>query len=378
MVPEMQQEISIGNREDRFHLLLDAVRDYAIFLLDAEGRIATWNAGAERILAYDSREAIGTHYSFFYTEDDVRSGKPQRQLEEARNTGRFEDESWHVRKDGSKFWAGVVITALRDQKGRVYGFAKVTRDLTERRAAEQALRQSMEQLQTEIRQRIEAEHSVRDLSARLLRLQDEERRQLGRELHDVVGQLLAGVKMTLNVIGGEKDESKFQRQLAECGGLLDEAIAEVRTMSYLLYPPMLEDMGLKNTVEWYVEGFQQRSGIGVTFEAAADFPRLPRDLELVLFRVLQESLTNVYRHSGSATARVMLQADSGMAVLEVQDQGKGIASPKAANEARIGSFGVGLRGMTERVHQLGGTLELFSIGTGTTVRACVPVQGPED
>jgi signal transduction histidine kinase len=147
---------------------------------------------------------------------------------------------------------------------------------------------------------------------------------------------------------------------------------EVRTMSYLLYPPMLEETGLRATVEWYLEGFRQRSGIGVKFEAALDFERLSRDAELVLFRVLQESLANVHRHSGSSTAQVRLKMEGETAVLEVEDQGKGLQAAVSEPGGRVGSLGVGLRGMSERLRQLGGRLELVSSGKGTIVRATLP------
>ena len=368
-VPEIGGEIPIRDRVDRFHLLVDAVRDFAIFLLDPEGRIASWNSGAERIKGYSPDEVIGKSFSIFYPDADLRSGKPRRQLDAAIRSGRIEDEGWRVRKDGSKFWAGVVITALRDKCGRIYGFAKATRDLTDRKVTEEALKTSLQQLQKEVQQRIEAENSVRDLSAQLLRLQDEERRRLGQELHDGVGQLLAGIKMSLVSFTSDPGNN-CERQLLDCRQLIDEAISEVRTMSYLLYPPMLEDMGLKSAAEWYVDGFRQRSGIQVTFAAPSTFTRLPRDIELVLFRVLQESLTNVHRHSGSTTAHITLRIENGAAVLEVQDQGKGVIATVQGSDASD-AFGVGLRGMKERVRQVGGTLDLISCSKGTTMRATI-------
>ena len=261
--------------EYRFRLLVEAVRDYAIFMLDPEGRILTWNAGAERIKGYRPEEVIGKHFSIFYPQGDVRSGKPEMELELARREGRCEDEGWRVRKDGSQFWADVVITALRDEDGRLYGFGKVTRDLTERKLAEDALHRAAQRLQEEVKYRIEAERSarqaeasVRDISQRLLRLQDEERRRLGRELHDSVGQLLVGTKMALKALATEGRRRNWDEQVAECESILEQAIREVRTTSFLLYPPMLEELGLRTAVESYLEGFRQRSGIRIDFQAA--------------------------------------------------------------------------------------------------------------
>src|SRR5580704_7633274 len=373
-------------REDRFRLLVEAVRDYAIFMLDPEGHILTWNAGAERIKGYRAEEAIGKHFSILYPPEDIQTGKTEKELEIVRQEGRFEEEGWRVRKDGSRFWADVVITALRDEAGGLYGFGKVTRDLTERKLTEDILRRSMKQLEEEIKYRIQAERSareaeisVRDLSARLLRLQDEERRRLGRELHDSVGQLLVGAKMALDVLTTEEGRRNWEEHIGECDLILEQAIREVRTMSYLFHPPMLEEMGLKSAVQSYLEGFRQRSGIKVDFQADPDFGRLSSDTELGLFRVLQESLTNVHRHSESPTAQVWLRIEDQTAVLEVLDQGKGV--PAAILEFRndsIGTLGVGLRGMNERLRQLGGKLELTSSNVGTRVRATVPLQTSKD
>jgi PAS domain S-box-containing protein len=372
--------------EDRFRLLVEAVRDYAIFMLDPEGRILTWNAGAERIKGYRAEEAIGRHFSIFYPPEDIPAEKTEKELEIARQEGRFEEEGWRVRKDGSLFWADVVITALRDEAGNLYGFGKVTRDLTERKLTEDILRRSMKQLEEEIKYRIqaersarEAEASVRELSQRLLRLQDEERRRLGRELHDSVGQLLVGAKMTLDVLTTEEGRRNWEEHIGECDLILEQATREVRTMSYLFHPPMLEEMGLKSAVQSYLEGFRQRSGIHIDFQVDPDFCRLSSDTELVLFRVLQESLTNVHRHSESPTAQVWLRIEDQAVVLEVLDQGKGV--PAAILEFRndsIGTLGVGLRGMNERLRQLGGKLELVSSSVGTRVRATVPLQTSKD
>ncbi|MGB6977882.1 MAG: ATP-binding protein, partial [Candidatus Acidiferrales bacterium] len=164
---------------------------------------------------------------------------------------------------------------------------------------------------------------------------------------------------------------------ADCAQLTEDAVKEVRTISYLLYPPMLEEMGLKSAISWYLDGFGKRSEIKTTFESSPDFGRLPPDIELAFFRVLQESLTNVHRHSGSQTATVRLSRDEEAVVLEVADQGKGSQqenSPEEAARDWTESFGVGLRGMSERVRQMGGKLELSSGRNGTTVKAIVPME----
>jgi signal transduction histidine kinase len=194
-----------------------------------------------------------------------------------------------------------------------------------------------------------------------------------------VGQLLVGAKMTLDELATEEGRRNWDEHVAECGVILEQALREVRTMSYLFHPPMLEELGLKPAVELYLEGFRQRSRIKVDFKADPDFGRLSSNTELVLFRVLQESLTNVHRHSESPTAQVRLKIENQAAVLEVLDQGKGAPAKilEFSNDS-IGTLGVGLRGMNERLRQLGGKLELTSSTVGTRVRATVPLQTSKD
>ena len=361
-------ELALRRSEERFRLFVEAVQDYALFLLDAEGRITTWNKGAQRIKGWEAHEILGKHFSCFYPEEDVRAGKPQWELEVAAREGRFEDEGWRVRKDGSRFWANVIITALRDEHGRLYGFGKVTRDFTERRRAQEAQRDAQRRLE-------ESEKSLRELSLHLFRSQEEERRRIGVELHDSLGQNLSFLKMMLDSqlarMNGERC-SEAGRALEECAKVAAEAIKEVRTMSYLLYPPMLEEMGLKSAVAWYVDGFAERSGIKTKLHVDRNLGRLSREIETAMFRVLQEALTNVHRHSGSATAEVRLQLHAGNLELEVSDRGKGIPAAQLAKSGRD-AHGVGLRGMNERMRQLGGKIELRLTPNGTTVKAIVPV-----
>jgi PAS domain S-box-containing protein len=376
-VAELQQRLEALEKEKALHeserqlrLLVEAVQDFAIFMLDTGGRIRTWNMGAQRIKGYKAAEIIGKHFSCFYSEEDVRAGKPQRALEIAAREGRVENEGWRIRKDGSKFWANVVIAAVKDDAGNVIGFGKVTRDTTERMSAQRALEESQRKLQ-------DSERSLRQLSFHLLRTQDEERRRIGRDLHDSLGQNLAVLKMKLDSLltksnGSQSNDAKDLRQ---CAQLTEDAVKEVRTISYLLYPPMLEEMGLKSAIPWYLEGFMKRSGIVTDFEVSPDFKRLPSDIELALFRVLQESLTNVHRHSGSHTADVRLFVNEGAVLLKVIDKGCGVNTQNFDQSGQdwIGALGVGLRGMSERMRQVGGSLEVSSTADGTIVTAMVPI-----
>lgn len=358
-------EVALVRSEERSRLFVEAVQDYAIFMLDPEGFVITWNMGAERIKGYKASEIVGQHFSRFYPEEDVRNGKPPWELEVAARDGRFEDEGWRIRKDGSRFWANVIITAVKNRTGDLLGFSKVTRDFTERMLVMKSLEESQRKLQ-------ESEKSLRDLSLHLLRTQDEERRRIGREIHDSLGQYLSVLKMKLDSM---TVTSVTPEEINECGNLAEECVKEVRTISYLLYPPMLEEMGLTSAIPWYLEGFSKRSGIKTTFQAQKDLGRLSRDSELVLFRVLQESLTNVQRHSGSPTADIGISRTDTQVIMQVKDRGKGMptAIREQGDQDWMGSLGVGLRGMSERLRQLGGTLQILSSDTGTEVRATVPV-----
>ncbi len=335
-------------------------------MLDPEGSVITWNAGAERIKGYKASEIVGQHFSRFYPEEDVRGGKPAWELEVAGREGRFEDEGWRLRKDGSRFWANVIITEIRNSAGILLGFSKVTRDSTERMLAQKSLEESRRKLE-------ESERSLRELSLHLLRTQDEERRRIGREIHDSLGQYLSVLKMKIDSMVSSPPTAE---ESSECANLVEECVKEVRTISYLLYPPMLEEMGLTSAIPWYLEGFSKRSGIKTTFRAPKDFERMSRDAELVLFRVLQESLTNVQRHSGSTTADISISRADGGVTMQVVDKGKGLPTPilEQGNQDWMGSLGVGLRGMSERLRQLGGALQIVSNESGTQVRATVPLR----
>ena len=202
------REVILRQEEQRFRLFIEAVRDHAIYTLDAQGNVSSWNEGASRLKGYAASEILGRHFSCFYSADDNRNGKPARELEMATRDGRVEDEGWRVRKDGSRFWANATITAIRDNTGTLIGFAKVTRDFTDRMRAQEALRLLNSDLTAEVAERKSAEarlatseRSLRDLSLHLLRTQDEERKRIGRDLHDSLGQYLAVLKMNLESLG---------------------------------------------------------------------------------------------------------------------------------------------------------------------------------
>ena len=228
-------------------------------------------------------------------------------------------------------------------------------------------------LQREIKQRVRTEEMLRKLSGRVLTLQDDERRRLGRELHDSAGQLLAAIHINLGLIAHwTRNDSNTSAKVADTAALADQAITEIRTLSYLLHPPMLDESGLAGAVEWYVRGFSERSKIAVGLELDALLPRFHRDVETAIFRIIQESLVNVHRHSGSPNAFISLQSNSGGASLTIRDYGRGIPPEVLTRLEEREGLGVGIRGMRERARQLAGSLEVRSADPGTLVVLNLP------
>ena len=231
-------------------------------------------------------------------------------------------------------------------------------------------------LNEELAQRERMEDSARRLSGRILQLQDEERRKIARELHDSLGQILAMAKMHMAVLLEKNPQDEL---LAEIEKLLDQSVTETRTISHLLHPPLLDEIGLASAVRWYAEGFAKRSGIQVSIDIAEDIGRMPRPAELALFRVLQESLTNIHRHSKSARADVFLGSVAGAAVLRIRDYGKGMARDTLQNFLDTGArVGVGLAGMRERIREQAGRLDIQSDKNGTTISVTLPITAAEN
>jgi signal transduction histidine kinase len=219
-----------------------------------------------------------------------------------------------------------------------------------------------------------ANHSLRELTARLMQLQDEERRRIARELHDSIGQNLAALTMNLTRVGAEIERlSQSAKTVNDSLTLAGEMHKEIRTVSYLLHPPLLDELGLASALRWYVEGFAERSKIQVQLDIPDDFGRLPQEMETALFRTVQECLTNIHRHSESPVAAIHLARATNEIHLKVGDRGAGISAEKLDEVSSGGTPGVGIRGMRERMRQLGGSLAVQSGERGTTVEARLPV-----
>jgi signal transduction histidine kinase len=253
-----------------------------------------------------------------------------------------------------------IITQLQ-QKAQV-----LETEMAERKHVEDALRRTQADLESQVEQRTAA---LRQLSSRLLSLQDSERRRIARDLHDSLGQYLVGLKLNAHLLR----QSPGREDLwSEADKLVEQCICEVRTLSYLLHPPTMDAAGFASAARWYVEGYGQRSGLNVTLDVQADLGRLPDAVELALFRVLQEALTNVHRHSGASAAEVVVWQDAEQVALEIRDNGHGIPKELLHHFHATGAgMGVGIAGIRERVRELGGKLTLESGGSGTLVRVAI-------
>jgi signal transduction histidine kinase len=253
------------------------------------------------------------------------------------------------------------------------------REVPERSRVEDQLRSMQAQLENRVQERTAELHSANQnlskLSAQLLQSQDDERKRLARELHDSVGQLLAAIKMNSDKFQSPQlDPAAAKAAAVDNAVLIDQVTTEIRTMSHLLHPPLLEEVGLPSALRWYVDGFSERSKIIVDVDIANDIGRLGHDKEIAIFRVVQECLTNVHRHSGSRTAALRLAQADGHVRLEIKDSGKGIPLEKQMALTSSGQLGVGVRGMRERIGQLGGVLVVQSDQGGTVVTATLPLQ----
>ena len=251
---------------------------------------------------------------------------------------------------------------IHDANEGITGAVVVNEDISANKTAEHELNESY--------------HQMRTLTGRLMRAQDDERRRIAQMLHETTAQNLAGLKMLLARLNrtSERLNDSERSALAESISLAEQSMTEIRTLSYLLHPPFLDETGLLSALRWYAAGFAERSGITVDLDLPETLERLPRDTETALFRIVQESLINIHRHAGSETARIRLRRDAHTLVLEIGDRGHGI--PNASLEQIMkggGMVGVGIAGMSERMEQLGGRLEITSSDRGTTVRVRLPL-----
>ena len=324
--------------------LLNLAND-AIFVRTLDDKITYWNQGAERLYGWSRAEVLQkTPHQILRTEFPQPFEEIKAQL---LRDGQWQGELTHSKRDGSRITVASRWSMWWSPEGKPLGFLEVNSDITERKRAEEGLR---------------------TISGRLLQMQDDERRRIARELHDSAGQTLVALDMNLASIQREAKQLSPQalKTCSESLDLVKELSRELRTISHLLHPPLLDEAGLPSAVRWYVEGFAERSKIRVNLDLDANLGRLSSECETAIFRIVQESLTNIHRHSGSPTASISISRTRREVRLGVHDQGKGISGSMKR--------GVGIQGMHERVRQLGGRLQINSGKGGTSVVAILPTE----
>jgi PAS domain S-box-containing protein len=391
-----QSEKALHDSEERFRLLVQSVQEYAIFQIDPLGQVVSWNRGAERLKGYRPEEIIGKQISLFYPPEDVKSGKPARLLAEAAQRGQSEDEGWRIRKDGSRFWAYVVVTALRNNEGVLRGFAKVTRDMTDLHGKEESLERAKEllelrvkqrtavldrvnhELRTEIAERQHAEEQfkasteqLRSLAARLQSVREEERTSIAREIHDELGQSCTAIKMDLALIGHKltKKQIQLRTKVGSATRLVDEMIGTLRRIASELRPRALDDLGLNAALEGQAQEFQNRTGIPCHIAFLEEPLVLDPERSTAIFRIFQESLTNVVRHAHATRVEARLEREADCLLFVVHDNGVGFDLEEARSRKSLG-----LVGMSERALMLGGELKIEGIlGAGTTLTVRIPL-----
>ena len=290
------------------------------------------------------------------------------------------EECQYALRDGTIRFADRTLNPVQNETGETVMIVCSGLDITEHRQLRSMLEERVHERTRELESKnlelVRQTEVVRELSARLLQIQDEERRRIARELHDSVGQMLAAVSMNMAHVTHEARSLSpdAHKALEDNAGLLEQLSSEIRTISHLLHPPLLDEVGLQSALQWYIDGFSERSKIKVDLELPDDFGRLPRNLEITLFRVVQECLTNIHRHSGSNTAAIRVSRSQNEVRLEVRDAGKGIPVEAQTSLSSGKLSGVGLRGMHERLRQMGGHLDVQSNGNGTLVLATLPIE----
>jgi two-component system NarL family sensor kinase len=356
---EADQVFTLQGAEHPYRLLVETIDEGAATLSD-DGTVLYSNSSFASIFGAPLEKFIGAQLQDFVIGEDLANLES---LIRSGSDGSVRGEIRLTATDGRPRTVRLTLSPSRQMGTET--ICAVATELTELVETNEALRVT--------------ESSLRQLSGRLLQLQDEERRRIARDLHDITGQEIAILSMSLDRLARLMDNAKAEAKetLNDSREMVRKMAEEIRTLSYLLHPPLLDESGLNSAVRWYAEGFQKRSSIHVSVVTAPGLGRLPAEVETALFRVVQESLTNVHRYSGSPDAEIRISAADGQVRLEVLDHGKGIVSvPRAAVDG-VAALGVGIPGMRERLRQLGGQLEVDFGRSGTRVTATVPFKAPE-
>ncbi|HEX8552351.1 MAG TPA: PAS domain S-box protein [Abditibacteriaceae bacterium] len=390
-IERKQVESDLLQSEERFRLLVENSQGYAMFLMDAGRRIIHWNTGAERIFGYTKAEAIGQHADMIFTPEDRAENAPQKEAETAVTEGCSKDIRWHLRRDGSRFWADGIVSRLDDADGGLRGFAKIARDATKEKEFGEALQQAHDtlemrveertaalRLEAERRQRVEQERE--QLLQRVVTSQEEERTRISRELHDQMSQQLTGLLLGLSALSTQAEANSsavsFNQKLKEVQELASNVMQQMHTLAWELRPAALDSFGLEPALRRYVEEWEKSNKVlvDIIVNGLTETSRPSSNIETTLYRVVQEALTNVQRHAKAQCVSVLLDRQGHDVLLVIEDDGCGFEVDKKedGSPAPVGQR-LGLLGMVERLELVKGTLTIESkVGGGTTVFARIP------
>jgi len=284
-------------------------------------------------------------------------------------SGEYYEADYRMRdKNGLYRWFRARAVPIHDHEGKIVKWYGTCSDIHDSKVLERSMRETADRLEKMVDERTTA---LRQLSTRLMALQDEERRRIARELHDGLGQELIAAKMMLDGILLETRDQTTKEAAADASALVNHAIQQTRSISHLLHPPLLDEVGLHSAVQWYLDGFTKRSGVETFYKVQpSEFPRLTPELETAAFRIVQEALSNVFRHSGAHNCWVTLMQNDSQVLVTVRDDGKGIGENVA--ELQPGSIGMGIGGMRQRVREFGGELRIENANPGTLVEVMIP------
>jgi len=381
---KVAREITDRKRAERSTALLAAIvdsSDDAIVSKTLDGIITSWNKSAQQMFGYLPEEAVGKHITLIIPRDrwDEEAGIIDR-LRRGERVDHF--QTIRRRKDGSLVDVSLTISPVKDSSGNIVGASKVARDISAAVRAAEALRGSEEELR---RLSQSLDHQVRsrtgelqELSWQLMRTRDEERRYVARELHDSAGQSLAVLAIEVDQLLQKASTSpELAADIERIRETVRQLHSDIRTTSYLLHPPLLDESGLQAAISWYAGGLTERTALPIDVEISENLGRLPRELELVLFRFVQEALTNIHRHASATKAWIAMSRSQSHVMAEVRDNGSGM-SPERLRQVSSGGSGLGIRGMRERIRQFQGSMEIHSDSTGTKVSIEIPIPIDQD
>ncbi|HEU4559749.1 MAG TPA: PAS domain S-box protein [Longimicrobium sp.] len=392
-------EDALRDGEERYRMIVEGARDYAILTVDPDGRITSWAPGAEAVYGWSADEVAGADVAMTFTPEDRAEGVPERERAVAREQGWAPDVRWHLRSDGARVFIDGITRALHHADGTLRGFLKIGQDVTERRRMDEALRElnetleerveartaELEQVQAElmrtndmltaeIAQHERADQVRRELLRQLVTAEEQERARLSRELHDSVGQVVTALLLGLKAL--EREPAGPPAGLGDLERLAGQIAREIHHVAAALRPPALDRLGLRRALEAHLEEWSERYGVACDYQPVnVDDQRFEPEVETTLFRAVQEGLTNVARHAGAGTVTLVLERRPGTLGAILEDDGRGF-DVEAAMEAAAHARRMGLAGLRERVELLGGTLQVESaLGSGTTLFVRLPDHG---